>query len=1123
MIQKRINTDLFLRLSVVSKDGSPVDLENVINRKVVVWNADRKHICSKQAFSVVKNVVSFQYSSEENTELGPFGVTIYWSKKDTVSETGRRDYAVDFLNAFTVVEYSTEEDSSTIEYTGEVSEGGSGGGGIVDLSNYYNKQEINDKLKNKVSTESGKGLSSNDYTTEEKTKLAGLSNYDDTDIKKSIAGKASKEDVYTKKEVDSKILSSSSITSSIEQEVGVLRWKGSEYTVFSRTLELPELPTTLGGKKDYIIDADPLGNNIYLKADNLIVVGSDGSYYPSSFSVSKMFISLDDFQTHVEISNNQEISDITVSGMVTISYIKHQGKKFRLSLSVPEGTSLDSVSVDFAPLKYNKKMAYSFIAADGNNKPYSKLFKYIQGKWVNDGDAWHPNMGKLEGFQAPRTLTYTDGCGIVRRFTMGNSIIPIRDRQNAEYPYDTINPTANFPYLVWDEIREMLDFDGSVQWHNVKEIGNYNPTGNAYDKTDPEQVLQGLKDVQAYVKERIGRGMSVLAIPDGNAAYGTAGLEYDEVLMMTGGKNNSVQDVNLITAPLYKLWRGITISDDLQVYKNGFDKQYSLSGSDYAGWVLDVTHNVGVDVENDPRIQMQNYVYDNHGKESLDDVWVATPDEIYMYKYLCSKALVSKKINNGILDIDVMYPLDANVYWEEFTFLIGGISPQGVSLSGVSDNVVGASSGVNGDKYMVNINMMNSLIERSERYTAKYESSLSEEDKNDALYFVNRLKPALKQPYIDRIMSGEEAPNLISIVINSGASTTSNSEVSVSLSVVGNISHYKISENQNFVGSDWIEGSSKNISYALSSGFGAKTIYVQVKNQFGESEVKSSSIMYEDKPVVLKYRITGQSNNVDFGTVTPAVQDVLEGSTAELTAQAKDGYLIDSWTGATSSTGIGMDSGAAKVENVRSEATVICNFKEKAVTPDSTGVVISLGWDHTAGVPSDSSGYREDLKATVVRVNKDLVDLPIYDKNGNEFGKMDLSGLTVEGASYIGNVTGDNSGIYPDVMLKSSVRKPNGVEIGNIALHIPDGLYKFKIFMNTKRTTDMTKTSYLLHSGSESQLFALKSNYVDNFNDVSELTMSVVGGLIELTMSSSNTRDNIVFINVVEIEKVNSL
>lgn len=44
----------------------------------------------------------------------------------------------------------------------------------VDLTNYYTKTETDTLLNGKVDTESGKGLSSNDYTTTEKNKLSGI-------------------------------------------------------------------------------------------------------------------------------------------------------------------------------------------------------------------------------------------------------------------------------------------------------------------------------------------------------------------------------------------------------------------------------------------------------------------------------------------------------------------------------------------------------------------------------------------------------------------------------------------------------------------------------------------------------------------------------------------------------------------------------------------------------------------------------------------------------------------------------------------------------------------------------------------------------------------------------------
>ena len=60
----------------------------------------------------------------------------------------------------------------------------------VDLSNYYTKVESDAKLNGKVGVIYGKGLSTNDYTTEEKTKLNSLSNYDDSGVNKSINDEA---------------------------------------------------------------------------------------------------------------------------------------------------------------------------------------------------------------------------------------------------------------------------------------------------------------------------------------------------------------------------------------------------------------------------------------------------------------------------------------------------------------------------------------------------------------------------------------------------------------------------------------------------------------------------------------------------------------------------------------------------------------------------------------------------------------------------------------------------------------------------------------------------------------------------------------------------------------------
>lgn len=57
----------------------------------------------------------------------------------------------------------------------------------TDLTDYYKKSQVDAALATKVDKEGGKGLSEENYTLDEKTKLAGLKNYDDTEIQAAVS------------------------------------------------------------------------------------------------------------------------------------------------------------------------------------------------------------------------------------------------------------------------------------------------------------------------------------------------------------------------------------------------------------------------------------------------------------------------------------------------------------------------------------------------------------------------------------------------------------------------------------------------------------------------------------------------------------------------------------------------------------------------------------------------------------------------------------------------------------------------------------------------------------------------------------------------------------------------
>ena len=61
------------------------------------------------------------------------------------------------------------------------------GSQTIDLSGYVTTDELTTVLSDKVDKVPNKGLSTNDFTTAEKTKLKGLTNYDDTAVKSNVA------------------------------------------------------------------------------------------------------------------------------------------------------------------------------------------------------------------------------------------------------------------------------------------------------------------------------------------------------------------------------------------------------------------------------------------------------------------------------------------------------------------------------------------------------------------------------------------------------------------------------------------------------------------------------------------------------------------------------------------------------------------------------------------------------------------------------------------------------------------------------------------------------------------------------------------------------------------------
>ena len=90
------------------------------------------------------------------------------------------------------------------------------GSTATDLSDYYNKDSVNKLLDAKVDKQEGKGLSSNDYTDAEQSKLASLENYDDSELRAAIDSLHNYDDTEIRQEINKLSNESEAMSEKIE-------------------------------------------------------------------------------------------------------------------------------------------------------------------------------------------------------------------------------------------------------------------------------------------------------------------------------------------------------------------------------------------------------------------------------------------------------------------------------------------------------------------------------------------------------------------------------------------------------------------------------------------------------------------------------------------------------------------------------------------------------------------------------------------------------------------------------------------------------------------------------------------------------------------------------------------
>lgn len=945
------------------------------------------------------------------------------------------------------------------------------------------------KIDHKVEKEPGKGLSTNDYTTEDKNKLSGLENYDDTALNNRVSAVEDKLETVT-----------GTVISFAESEVGTLKYCGKDYPVFELSAELSGVPTTAGESVDIVISDNPLGNELYLNV-TCLSIATTGGFAPSAHEVSSVHVD-DEMNTIVSIKCKETVTNLK-KVILTIRYVKGILSFDTFTLSVPTSelgiTSADDVTVTFPSLKYDKKFALSWTTDDALLCVYSYLCKYINKKYIDDVYNFHDGMTPTTGFTPTRVLCGTDGCGNDVRFRVDSGWVSF----NANGSDGIHSDSYPYPYVRWSEMITFLDFFNTAMNHG------------GGDQTKP---LESIEMCGKRLDEETGYFPFLLLVPGGTTGYEQVAETLDYIYHYHD-KNNLNYSVDSLTKECFvqrhgllgrKIYDGMTL-DELRAY---IDTQAARDDHPYTYMGGHVIADANEQIKWTAAVKpFLDYLHDTYGKGGNDSIWFAGPAEVYEYLFTRFYSVISKKIDGDNLEIKVKIARLPLFYQREISLLVKKTAriTSNVSTLTVNEQVSRLSHGLKDGNLLINLNYNPKLVDLAEKYTSKYEESSRETNKEDALYFANLLNDDLKAPFLARINAGDTAPVLNSISINSGAETTHDQEVSVLLDVTGSISHYKISESSDLSTVAWVEGTFKTIPFNLSSDFGLKTIYAQAKNSFGESGIKSSSITLAEAPSVT-YTVTALSNNAALGSVSPSTQEVEPGGSVTVTATATTGNIIDSWEGVDSGTGVGTASGTGQVLNVLSDKSVTCNFKQAPVPSSMKIIVYPLISPGVATLPSGEkiSGIRGSFAAEYPRPE-------IFDTSGNMVGhQVANKDMLPEGiidsisSPLLNPVLSGDTGVYPDSFLRSLYgvysKEVYPTSKGLLRFELPAGTYKIRVMYSTQKVLPPAQLTGITYDAN-GIVVNIPSSYgaTNNNSEFVDINNVIVGadGILDIYMGST--------------------
>ena len=394
-----------------------------------------------------------------------------------------------------------------------------------------------------------------------------------------------------------------------------------------------------------------------------------------------------------------------------------------------------------------KHAAYSTTWAAINGKPLSKNY-YYNTEQMAAGDL-PPDVFTLD-----RTLGSTDGAGNEMRFAFTTTLSP-------EVDWMDENASVNFGFsrnyyrfvmksgLTWNNVAEMVSYDTGIAFHDL----------NTSSVNNKDSLLKHFGIAQKITIDKLsGRGLKVLTEPSGYYNYLLAGIEYPPIRIMTAQGTQT-------GGPVVELHYPYVVEDDLEkailkrtFFNNTFDITAYIENELKKEKDEREAIHVGVHGTDVTFVQFLLWLNNKYGKDGTgrnkDSVWFPSLEEYYEYNYYRVNGTIDKEITGDTLKLRISLPSEQYFYYPSVTVNLSGITYDQIRQVSSNDAVTGLSYAEYDGGVMLNIDCRRFLFEHAAHFVNKYLNAPTESNRNDAIYFVEKLKESPKKDELRKKIPG---------------------------------------------------------------------------------------------------------------------------------------------------------------------------------------------------------------------------------------------------------------------------------------------------------------------------------------------------------------------------------